>query len=102
MPNHRISLEPEKFYHIYNRGFNGSPIFTGASHDEHFLRLYEKYISPVAQTYTWAMMDNHFHWLVQIKPLNLNPGGFENLRGLKDLKTYYGKMFLKEPIKTPD
>ena len=34
---------------------------------KHFLRLYEKYIDPVAETYAWCLMKNHFHILVYIK-----------------------------------
>ena len=33
----------------------------------HFLRLYQKYIDPVAATYAWCLMPNHFYLLVYIK-----------------------------------
>jgi len=74
----RISLEPDRFYHIYNRGINGCPIFQETSNYEHFLKLYDKHISPVADTYAYVLMGNHFHLLVRI----LNPEGFKNLQGL--------------------
>ena len=32
-----------------------------------FVNLYDKYISPVAKTYAWVLMRNHFHLLVKIK-----------------------------------
>jgi putative transposase len=84
----RIKLEPNCFYHIYNRGTNGCPVFQETTNYEHFLALYDKYISPVADTYAWVLMGNHFHLLVRIKkPDNIqnhqNPQGFENLEGLK-------------------
>lgn len=85
MPLQRIPLEPENFYHIYNRGINGCTIFKETTNYEHFLALYDKYISPVADTYAWILMGNHFHLLVRIKtPDDIpNPEGFKNLRGLK-------------------
>ena len=32
-----------------------------------FLKLYEKYIEPVADTFAWVLMPNHFHLLIRIK-----------------------------------
>ncbi len=86
MPLQRIALEPDNFYHIYNRGIDGCQIFKETTNYEHFLSLYDKYISPIAETYAWVLMGNHFHLLVRIKsnPGNIpNPEGFKNLRGLK-------------------
>jgi putative transposase len=88
MTEQRIHLEPDRFYHIYNRGINGCPIFLETTNYEHFLMLYDKYISPVADTYAWVLMGNHFHLLVKIlnlRPQNphlQNPQGFANLEGL--------------------
>jgi putative transposase len=60
-------LSPGQYYHIYNCGINGTPLFR-IDHDyEHFLLLYERFIDPVAETYAWCLMGNHFHMLVQIK-----------------------------------
>ncbi len=84
MPEQKISLEPDCFYHIYNRGIDGCTIFKETTNYEHFLGLYDKYISFVADTFAWVLMGNHFHLLVRIKnpETNLNPEGFQNLRGL--------------------
>jgi REP element-mobilizing transposase RayT len=34
------------------------------------MKLYEKYIDVVANTFAWVLMPNHFHFLVQIKEEN--------------------------------
>jgi hypothetical protein len=60
-------LEYGKYYHIYNRGINGCNLFQENENYEYFLHLYDKYISPVAETYAWVLMRNHFHLLVRIK-----------------------------------
>ena len=79
-----IPLEYGYFYHIYNRGINGCNLFHENENYEHFLLLYDKYIWPVAETYAWVLMKNHFHLLVKIKTVQeLNLQGFENLEGLK-------------------
>ena len=56
-----------KYYHIYNRGNNGIDVFLESENYYHFLRLYAKYIEPVAETYAWCLLKNHFHLLVRIK-----------------------------------
>lgn len=55
------------YYHIYNRGNNGINLFMDNENYIHFLRLYEKYIDPVADTFAWCLMKNHFHLLVYLK-----------------------------------
>lgn len=61
-----IPLEHERYYHIYNRGINGENLFCNNSNYKHFLRLYSEHIEPVAETFAWVLMKNHFHLLVRI------------------------------------
>lgn len=61
------TLEFDRYYHIYNRGINSCNLFEETPNYEHFLRLYEKYINPIADTYAYCLMKNHFHLLVRIK-----------------------------------
>lgn len=63
-------LEPERFYHVFNRGNNGINLFYDTDCYYHFLNLYEKYMEPVAETYAWCLLKNHFHLLIYIKPKN--------------------------------
>jgi len=60
-------LIPGKFYHIYNCGINGEDIFRITADYQHFLRLYERYIEPVCETYAWVLMKNHFHFFIKVK-----------------------------------
>jgi putative transposase len=61
-----IPLEHGNYYHIYNRGINGCQLFKEKANYEHFLKLYAYFINPVAETYAWVLMKNHFHFLVRI------------------------------------
>jgi REP element-mobilizing transposase RayT len=56
-----------QYYHLYNRGNNGEILFREERNYAYFLRLYAQYIEPVAETYAYCLMPNHFHLLVRIK-----------------------------------
>jgi REP element-mobilizing transposase RayT len=60
-------LENGKYYHIYNRGINSNILFKEKGNYEHFLKLYDLHIEPMAETYAWCLMNNHFHLLIRIK-----------------------------------
>jgi len=63
-------LQYGKYYHIYNRGIDRCNLFNEPGNYQHFLNLYDKYISLVADTYCWCLMKNHFHLLIRIKDEN--------------------------------
>ena len=44
-------------------------IFIEGHNYHHFLNLYARYIEPVADTYSYCLLPNHFHLLVWIKTL---------------------------------
>lgn len=71
-----IPLEYGNYYHIYNRGNNYENIFRNNEDYLHFLDIYDIYINPVADTFAWCLMKNHFHILVRIK--NEDEIGFLN------------------------
>jgi len=64
---HIEPLVPGHFYHIYNHGVADLELFREPENYQFFLDLYDKYIPPVADTFAWVLMKNHFHLLVRIK-----------------------------------
>ncbi len=60
-------IENGNYYHIYNCGINGEKLFRENRAYEYFLSSYDKYIDPVADTFAWCLMGNHFHLLVRVK-----------------------------------
>ena len=58
-------IEKGKYYHIYNKGRQGENLYRENENYAHFLRLYEKYIDPIAETYAWVLLGNHFHLLIK-------------------------------------
>jgi REP element-mobilizing transposase RayT len=66
---HPIPLQYGLTYHIYNRGNNRENIFIEERNYRCFLQLYLKYIEPIAWTFAYCLLRNHFHLLVRIKDL---------------------------------
>lgn len=56
-----IEVENGKYYHIYNRGINSCNLFNNDHDFRYFLKLYNKYLNGIAETYAIALMSNHFH-----------------------------------------
>jgi putative transposase len=79
-----IPLQHGRFYHIYNRGVNRENIFLEQRNYLHFLKLYMKYIVPIAYTYAYCLLRNHFHFLLQIKTPEQIVQSDGNLTGLED------------------
>ena len=60
-------LEAGVHYHIYNRGNNRETLFRSDENYRYFLQLYALHIEPVAVTYAYALLPNHFHLHVRIR-----------------------------------
>ncbi len=60
----------DTYYHIYNRGNNGENIFIQERNYEHFMNLYFKYIDPIAETFAYCLLRNHFHVSLKTKTEN--------------------------------
>lgn len=60
-------LFPETFYHVYNRGINGENIFKQERNYAYFLQRYAYQIAPIAETYAYCLLKNHFHVLIKTK-----------------------------------
>jgi putative transposase len=76
MPTDIPPLTHANFYHIYNRGNNHENIFRQERNYAYFLELWWKHTSPIAETWAFCLLRNHFHSVVYIKDK-------EDLTGLK-------------------
>lgn len=63
-------FEPNKFYHIYNRAVGKEIMFRNYNNYLFFLEKFEKYILPIADTLSYCLLPNHFHFLIMIKANN--------------------------------
>ena len=55
------------YHHIFNRGINGEDIFTEERNYTYFLTKYALYVYPVAQTFAYCLLRNHFHLLIRTR-----------------------------------
>lgn len=60
-------LQYGRYYHIYNRGNNGENLFVQRRNYPYFLQRYAKYIEPVAQTFAYCLLPNHFHFAIRTR-----------------------------------
>jgi putative transposase len=79
-------MEPSRYYHIYNHANGFENLFQSAENYRFFLEKWGKYVEPVADTYAYCLMPNHFHALVKVKQqdeLEVAFGKFQTFRKLE-------------------
>ena len=60
-------LQPNSSYHIFNHANGFENIFTEDENYRFFLDKYKEYITPIAETYAYCLLPNHFHLVVRIR-----------------------------------
>lgn len=60
-------LTPNCTYHIFNHANGFENIFVQDENYRFFLEKYRLYIRPVAETYAYCLLPNHFHLVVRIR-----------------------------------
>lgn len=56
-----------QYYHIFNRGNNRENLFVEQRNYPYFLKLYSKHILPVAETFAYCLLPNHFHFAIRAR-----------------------------------
>jgi REP element-mobilizing transposase RayT len=81
-----IPLVPGETYHVYNRGNGGENLCREPRNYDYFLALYVRHVAPVADTFAYCLLGNHFHLVVRIKQdlsrIKQDLSGSGNLKGL--------------------
>ena len=67
MKDRKARLAPGNFYHVFNRANGKEELFVEEKNYNFFISKYLKYINPIAHTYSFCLMPNHFHFIIQIK-----------------------------------
>ena len=91
MQDYKAILELDNYYHIYNRANGSEKLFNNEDNYLYFLQKYNQYILPIADTFAYCLMPNHFHFLVRIKA-TATLQGFQILEGLQGSK-YISQQF---------
>ncbi|MEO6062273.1 MAG: hypothetical protein ABIQ99_10065 [Thermoflexales bacterium] len=75
-------LESGNIYHVYNRGNNREDLFRSEDDFSLFMKLYAHHTDPIAVTYAFCLLPNHFHFLIAVRegPHRIEPSqAFSNL-----------------------
>ena len=67
MRNYYAPLYPSTFYHVYNRTNNKELLFQNDDNRLFFLKKYKQYLADYVKTYAYCLLDNHFHFLIQVR-----------------------------------
>ncbi len=87
-------FEEHSVYHIYNRANGEADLFREAKNYDFFLQKCYNYIHPVAETYAFCLMPNHFHMMIRIRGVEeLDKETFQNLQGFKNLGGFVSQQF---------
>ena len=60
-------LNPDQYYHIFNRGNGGQWIFYKDRNYPYFLEKYGDYMLSYWDTYAFCLLPNHFHLMIKVK-----------------------------------
>ena len=64
---YQIDFEPGKRYHVFNHAVGFDNLFLNDENKRYFLQLYGKYIERVCKTFSYCLMNNHFHVLIEVR-----------------------------------
>lgn len=85
-------IETGKYYHVFTRAHGAEILFKNEENYRFFLRKYQRYITPVCETFAYCLIYNHLHLLVRIKDakdIAINP----KYKHTDDLDKYVTKQF---------
>jgi REP element-mobilizing transposase RayT len=60
------TLEKDRYYHIYNKGINGTNIFSNNENKRYFLQRFSDFLNNQISIYAYCLMDNHFHFVIKL------------------------------------
>lgn len=60
-------LDPDSYFHIYNRTNNHEVLFPTTHNKIYFLKLIERRLLYLIDIYAWCLIPNHFHFLIKTK-----------------------------------
>ena len=86
----RPLVQPNTYYHVFNRGVNRRTIFRENADYQRFLSLLDKYMKPVGHVLSYALLPDHYHLSVLMKPAETIPSDL--LKSPKTLGNTFGHL----------
>ncbi len=92
-------LQPNSSYHIFNHANGFENIFTEDENYRFFLDKYQQYILPIAETYAYCLLPNHFHLVVRIRRKEVIEEVYRNFKSTNFSKVpNFGKVEITDNI----
>ena len=86
-------LQPNCSYHIFNHANGFENVFIEDENYRFFLDKYNQYILPIAETYAYCLLPNHFHLVVRIRRREVLEEVFRNFKSTNFSKVQnFGKV----------
>ncbi|TVR35515.1 MAG: transposase [Balneolaceae bacterium] len=79
-PKYGKPFEAREYYHIYNSAVGKESLFLSRENYEYFLKRFHFYTRDVLSTFSFCLLKNHFHFLIQISETVSNEEVSEQLR----------------------
>jgi putative transposase len=95
-----IPLEPDFYYHIYNRGNNSQKTFFIPDNYVYFLKKLNEYMSGYFFFYCYCLLPNHFHLLIRVKDKKtVFKSAHNDFSSLKDFNNKKPEYFVSERLR---
>lgn len=70
MTEYKALFVPDNYYHVFNRAVGNEKIFLTEDNYRYFLQQFRKYTKPVADTFCYCLLPNHFHFFIRIRGIH--------------------------------
>ena len=84
---------PSTFYHVYNRANGNENLFLQEKNYNFFLEKFSKHSMPIADTYAYSLLPNHFHFLIKTKTEADIESAFGKFQTFQKLEERISKQF---------
>lgn len=91
--NHKAPFESGCFYHVICKAIPNNVLFSNDENKRYFLYQFDKYILPFARLYCYCLLNNHAHFLIEVKAEAEIIGYLEQCESISDTQ----QLFLLSP-----
>ncbi len=96
MDNFHLPLYPDGVFHVLSHAVGNELLFRNDENYRFFLQRYSKYITPIADTFSYSLLPNHFHLMIRIKNESIIQDHFKKMKPKKEFVSAIVPEFIME------